>query len=66
MKYFVWFLILALMILHQDLWNWTDDRLVFGFMPVGLAYHVGLSLAAAIVWLLAVMFAWPLDEGEAG
>jgi hypothetical protein len=25
---------------HQDLWFWRDSTLVFGFLPVGLAYHV--------------------------
>ena len=62
MKYAVWVLILLLVVLHQDIWNWTDGRLVLGFMPVGLAYHVGLSIAATVVWLLAVRFAWPEEE----
>ena len=62
MKTVVWFLILLLVVLHQDIWNWADGRLVFGFLPVGLAYHVVLSLAAASVWLMAVQFAWPEDD----
>ncbi len=48
-----------LFILHHDFWNWDDKRLVFGFMPVGLAYHVGFSLAAASFWFLVTRFAWP-------
>ncbi len=65
MKYFVWSLILALVVLHQDLWNWNNDRLVVGFIPLTLAYHAGLSVAASVVWFLAVKFAWPLhDETE--
>jgi hypothetical protein len=44
---------------HQDFWFWDDARLVFGVLPVGLAYHVGYSLlAAAVVWAV-VRFAWP-------
>lgn len=62
MKYLVWILIAILVVLHQDVWNWTDGRLLFGFMPLGLAYHVVLSISAALVWWLAVMYAWPLDE----
>ena len=36
------FVVLA--ILHQDFWNWDNKNLVFGFMPVGLAYHALYSL----------------------
>lgn len=51
------FLLLAA--LHQDLWNWDDARLVFGFLPVGLAYHAGYSIAVAVFWALVMKFAWP-------
>jgi len=61
-------LVLVVYALHQDFWNWTKaEPLVFGFLPIGLAYHAGYSvLAAAMMWLL-VKFAWPkeLDEMEA-
>ena len=62
MKRLVFALIVLLAVLHQDFWFWTDDRLVFGFMPIGLAYHVGISLAAAVVWFLATRYCWPADE----
>lgn len=53
-------LVIALMILHQDWWWWDDhEPLVFGFIPIGLAYHCFLSLAAGVVWALAVMYCWP-------
>ena len=61
MSRFIWALVLLLLILHQDNWFWTDPRLVFGFMPVGLFYHASLSVAAALVWWLAVRHAWPAD-----
>ena len=62
----VWILVLVLVVLHQDNWNWDNDRLVFGFLPVTLAYHVCISLAAGFVWYLATIFAWPqLDEDSA-
>ena len=35
--------IAALYALHQDIWFWrTAHPLVFGFLPVGLAYHARL------------------------
>jgi len=61
-------LVIGVYLLHQDFWNWKKaDPLVFGFLPVGLAYHAAYSvLAAAMMWVL-VKFAWPkeLDEMEA-
>ncbi|MEC9353612.1 MAG: DUF3311 domain-containing protein [Planctomycetota bacterium] len=58
-------LILLLAILHQDWWWWeAKEPLVFGFMPIGLAWHAGISLAAGLVGLMAVRFCWPdhLDD----
>ena len=64
MKYFVWMLVLLLVVFHQDYWQWNDTTLVFGFLPFTLLYHAGISIAAAVVWVLAVKFCWPagLDE----
>jgi len=59
MKNVIWALVIILLIIHQDNWFWTDDTLVFGFMPIGLMWHVGISLCAAFVWYLATIFAWP-------
>ena len=58
-------LVVLLIILHQDNWNWENRTLVFGFMPLGLFYHACISVAAAITWFLATKFAWPLDVHEA-
>jgi len=58
-------LILVLLVLHQDNWFWTDSRLVFGFIPIGLFYHACLSVAAALVWWWATKFCWPTDASEA-
>lgn len=52
-------------LLHQDCWNWKAIQpLTFGFLPVGLAYHVGYSLLATVLMAVLVRFAWPshLDE----
>lgn len=61
MKNVVWALVVLLIILHQDNWNWDKDTLVLGFIPVGLAWHAGISIAASTVWLLATLIAWPVD-----
>jgi len=52
-------LVVGVYVLHQDFWNWTNKELVFGFLPVGLAYHAGYSVLAAITMALLVKFAWP-------
>jgi hypothetical protein len=50
----------VLYVLHQDIWFWRTARpLVFGFVPIGLAYHAAFSVAAAAVLGLLVTYAWP-------
>lgn len=48
-------------IAHQDFWYWDSDTILFGFMPIGLAYHALYSIAAATLWACAVKWAWPSD-----
>ena len=55
----VWALVVAIAILHYDFWYWDDRTLLFGFLPIGLAYHAGFSLVAGLVWMMAVKFCWP-------
>jgi hypothetical protein len=64
MKYLVWGLIVFLVVIHQDVWNWNNDTLVFGFIPLTLAYHAGISIAASVVWLIAATNTWPSDLDE--
>jgi hypothetical protein len=52
-------LVLTVYLLHQDFWNWKKTDLVFGFLPIGLAYHAGYSILASITMALLVKFAWP-------
>ena len=53
-------MIIAVYVLHQDLWNWKKaEPLVFGFLPRGLAYHAGYSFLAAVMMAILVKFAWP-------
>jgi hypothetical protein len=60
-------LLLVVIGLHQDLWNWTNKTLVFGFVPIGLAYHAFYSILAACTMALFVHFLWPkeLEEEDA-
>lgn len=55
----IYLLVILLAIFHQDFWLWNDVRLVFGFMPVGLAYHALYSVAAALIWALTAQRAGP-------
>jgi hypothetical protein len=64
-------LVVAVYVLHQDFWNWKKaEPLIFGFLPVGLAYHAGYSILAAVTMAILVKFAWPVHlesaEPEAG
>ncbi len=64
MKNVVWGLVILLIILHQDFWYWTDDSVVFEFIPIGLFYHAMISIGAGVTWYLATIYAWPegLDD----
>ena len=70
-KRLFWTALVVLMVLHHDWWLWSDGTLLFGFLPVGLAYHAGISLAAGILWAVAVFYAMPEvfeadpEEGQA-
>jgi len=61
MKSVIWIVFGLLFLLHQDFWWWDDRSIVFGFLPIGLAWHVGFSVAAALLWLAALKFAWPAE-----
>jgi len=52
--------VIGVYLLHQDSWNWKKaEPLVFGFLPIGLAYHAGYSILASVTMALLVRFAWP-------
>jgi hypothetical protein len=47
-------------VLHQDWWNWRETHpLVFGFLPIGLAYHAVFTLATMVLMAAAVKWLWP-------
>jgi hypothetical protein len=64
MKYAVALLLFALVVLHQDYWQWNDSTLVQGALPWTLVYHLGLSVAAAGVWWLTAVLCWPKEPEE--
>jgi hypothetical protein len=50
----------VLYILHQDFWFWREARpLVFGFLPIGLAYHAVYCLAVTLLMWTLTRVAWP-------
>jgi Protein of unknown function (DUF3311) len=59
-------LVLAVAILHQDSWFWTDKSLVLGFLPVGLAYHAFYAVLASVTMAVLVKFLWPAQLDEDG
>lgn len=54
----------AMAVLHHDFWYWNDPTLVFGFLPVGMAYHAAFSLVTGLLWYLVAVYAWPSDLEE--
>ena len=54
----LYFVLAALYLLHNDLWLWDNPLLIVG-IPVGLAYHVVFCVAASLVMLGLVRYAWP-------
>jgi hypothetical protein len=52
--------IVALYLLHQDFWLWREARpLVFGLLPVGLAYHAAYCVAVTVLMWTLTRVAWP-------
>jgi hypothetical protein len=45
--------LLLAFLLHNDLWLWTDARLVWG-LPVGLTYHVAYCVGLSGLMALLV------------
>ena len=53
--------IALLFLVHQDFWWWDDSSVVFGFLPIGLASQMFITLAAGVGWWLATRFCWPKE-----
>ena len=66
-KFLVAVVIAALYALHQDVWLWRMARpLVFGVLPIGLAWHAAYCLAVALLMWWLTRVAWPahLEDGQ--
>ncbi len=65
MRWMAWLSVAFLYALHQDFWLWTSARpLVFGFLPIGLFYHVVFVVAVSAVLGLLVSYCWPTHLEE--
>ena len=44
----------------------NSTTFLFGFLPIGIAFQVFISLAATALWVVLVKFCWPrhLEIGE--
>jgi len=52
--------VLVFYALHQDFWFWRQARpLVFGFLPIGLFYHVLYMVASSVLLWGLVKYFWP-------
>jgi len=54
----------VMIVLRQDPWFARDGRLLFGVLPVELAWQVGVSLLAVGVLAWLVRVAWPAGLEE--
>ena len=51
--------LLVFFALHQDVWLWRESRpLIFGVLPVGLAYHAAYTVAVSVVMAVLVRLYW--------
>lgn len=57
-------LLVLLAVLHQDFWWWNDPTPVLGFLPIGLAWHILLSVLSGVAWWLVTRHCWPEDLEE--
>jgi hypothetical protein len=66
MKWALALMVVVVIVLHHDYWNWTNKTLVFGFLPIGLVYHACYAIVASLTMAVLVRYAWPkhLEEIE--
>ena len=50
--------LVVLFLLHNDFWLWDNPQRVMG-LPIGLLYHIGYCIAAAILMMLIINHALP-------
>jgi hypothetical protein len=52
-------MVLVILALRHDFWNWTSPQPLLGFLPVGLWWQAGVSILACVMMGLMVRWAWP-------
>jgi len=57
-KNILYMVIVIVYFLHNDLWLWNNPTLILG-IPIGLFYHIIFCLAASIIMILLIKYAWP-------
>ena len=57
-RWLLYVTLVVLFLLHNDFWLWDNPKMVIGF-PIGLLYHIGFCIAAAILMMLIINHAWP-------
>lgn len=59
MKLITAIFMVALVFAHQDFWWWDQyEPLILGFLPIGLAWHMSISLLTSAVGYLAIRYFW--------
>ena len=57
-RWILYVTLVALFLLHNDFWFWDSPKVVLG-LPIGLLYHIGFCVAAAVLMALTINHAWP-------
>jgi presenilin-like A22 family membrane protease len=57
-RWILYITLVALFLLHNDFWLWDNSKVVLG-LPIGLVYHIGFCVAAAVLMALTINHAWP-------
>jgi Protein of unknown function (DUF3311) len=64
-RFLLGLIVITFYLLHQDFWFWDKTNpLFFGFLPVGLFYHLCYTLAVSVLMWLLVKHAWPAQLEE--
>ena len=56
-RWILYVTLIVLFLLHNDFWLWDNPKRLLG-LPIGLLYHVGFCVAAAILMAVVVNYAW--------
>lgn len=57
-KWILYVALVVLFLLHNDFWLWDNPKVLLG-LPIGLVYHIGFCVAAAILMAVTINQAWP-------